>query len=170
MITSGVRPELQDGVGAAVDADEQRPLLLQVAAAAQQLEVLLVVDAPDDHEHLPALEVDRDVGDVRIVDEQVALALDVVEGVLGEALELVAHVAAGVVEHGAERGRCPAGCPWRWRWSPTRTVVAVDGDGVAVGDRGHDVVADAVEDGDAGGRRAAAGPGWGTGRRCSRRR
>ena len=122
----GREAQLQEGVGAAVDADEQRALLLEVAAAAQQLEVLLVVDAADDHEHLAAPEVDRDVGDVGVVDEEVALALDVAEGVLGEALELVAHVAAGLLEDGAEGGGVLAGARWPPGWSPTQHRVAVD--------------------------------------------
>src|SRR5699024_8390301 len=46
---------LDDGVGAAVDADEQRPVFADVGG--QHRQVLLVVVAADDDEHVPVGEV-----------------------------------------------------------------------------------------------------------------
>ena len=51
----GLVAGLEQRVGAAVDADEHRPVLPDVGA--QRREVLLVVVAPDDDEHVPAVEL-----------------------------------------------------------------------------------------------------------------
>ena len=99
----GPVPDLQQRVGSAVDADEERAHLLQVAASAQDGEIVLVADAPNDEQHLTALEVDRHLGNVRVVDEQMAFLLDVGQGVLREPLELAAHGPAGFVEGDLQR-------------------------------------------------------------------
>ena len=134
---------LQECVGPAVDADEQWPLLLEVPAASEQVEVALVVDAAHDHEDVTVTEVDRDVGDVRLVDEQVTLALDVVERVLGEALELVAHVGARFLEDRLERVHVLTGSRRDFSTIAEDTS-SLDDDLVAVVDRGHHVGSDAV--------------------------
>ena len=52
--------QLQQGVGSPVDADEHRLHLLEVAALAEDAEVLAVVEPAHDDEGVPALDVDAD--------------------------------------------------------------------------------------------------------------
>jgi hypothetical protein len=81
-----------------------------------------------------------------LVDEQVALALDVVQRVLGEALELVAHVQAGHLEHLAEGVQVLARSPGHLR-PVHQDRVTGDGDHLPVDHLVHDLGADAVEHG-----------------------
>ena len=55
MMMSGFSPMLEQRVGAAVDADEHRPVLADVGP--QRGEVALVVVAAHDDERVPALEL-----------------------------------------------------------------------------------------------------------------
>ena len=75
----GLVPGLDERVGAAVDADEDRLVLADVVA--QGLQVLLVVVAAHDDEGVPAVEVGADVGHADAVEEQLALLAQVVHGV-----------------------------------------------------------------------------------------
>ena len=76
----GPVPRLDERVGAAVDADEDRLVLADVVA--ERLQVLLVVVAAHDDEGVPAVEVGADVGHADAVEEQLALLAQVVHGVL----------------------------------------------------------------------------------------
>ena len=83
---SGLRPRLDERVGAAVDPDEHRAVLADVGA--QRAQVLLVVVAAHDDEGVPAVELGGDVGDADAVEQQLALAAQVLHRVGGERLEL----------------------------------------------------------------------------------
>ena len=77
----------REGIRAAVDPDQDRLVLADVVA--EDLQVLLVVVAAHDDEHVAAIELGGDVGDADTVEEQVALLTQVLHGVLGEGFELV---------------------------------------------------------------------------------
>ena len=94
----GLEAELEQRVGAAVDADRDGLDLPQVAGALQGGEVLAVVDAPHHDEGVAALERRAHVGQVRAVGGQVVLALQVLEGVGGEPLELGPEGVAGLLD------------------------------------------------------------------------
>lgn len=92
----GLPAGLDDRVGAAVDPDEDRAELLDVGA--QRLEVFAVVVPADDDEHLASGDLGRDRGDPDTVEQQVALASEVVHGVRREGLELGRESLAGFFE------------------------------------------------------------------------
>ena len=68
----GLHAELEQRVRSAVDTDQDGPYLLDVGP--QDAEVLPVVEAPHDDEHVATAQVDRELGQVRRVSEQVPLA------------------------------------------------------------------------------------------------
>ncbi len=77
---------LHQGVGAAVHTDQDRAVLPDVGAEGG--DVLLVVVAAHHDQDVPALHGGADVGHPHAVDEQVALAADVLHGVHGEVFDL----------------------------------------------------------------------------------
>ncbi len=83
---SGVSPDLEERVGAAVDADQHGLELTDVRP--QHPEVLLVVVAAHHHERVATGEGGPQLRELDRREHEVGLALDVLEGVLGEALEL----------------------------------------------------------------------------------
>ena len=97
----GLHAELEQRVRSAVDTDQDGPYLLDVGP--QDAEVLPVVEAPHDDEHVATAQVDRELGQVRRVSEQVPLASQVLERVLGEPLELLAHDLLGGLQLRLER-------------------------------------------------------------------
>ena len=125
MIMSGLRRWLEQGVGAAVDADEHRSVLADVGP--QGPEVLLVVVAPHHDQRVAALEVGLQGRQDQRREGELGLAADVLEGVHREALELLADRASGAP---CDRRRRPPRCAPR----PVATHLAVDAD-VAVVDR-----------------------------------
>ena len=82
----GPQADVEEGVRSAVDADEHRPEVGDVAAA-QRCEVGLVAIAPDDDEDVPPVEVGVNLGQADRLDEVLALVTQVLDGVLGETLE-----------------------------------------------------------------------------------
>ena len=82
----GLQPELTQSIGAAVDTDEHRPVLADVRP--QRAEVLSVVITTYDDKGVPTVELRVDVGNADPVQQQLALAPQVLHGVGGEGLEL----------------------------------------------------------------------------------
>ena len=87
---------LEDRVSATVHADEHRPVLLDVGPEDHQ--VLLVVVAAHHDEHLAPVDRGDDVRDADAVEQQLALAAQVVHGVGRERLELDGQPRARVLQ------------------------------------------------------------------------
>src|SRR5699024_6995531 len=94
----GPMPHLEEGVGTSIDTDEERFHLGEIPAATKMIEILFVIDTSDDHQHVTVTNVDRNLGDVRCVDQEVAFTLDIGERVLRETSEFVFHVVASRFE------------------------------------------------------------------------
>jgi hypothetical protein len=140
---------LTQRVGAAVDPDEHRPVVADVGA--EGVQVLLVVVAADDDQHVPALDLRRDVGDAHAVQQERALPLHVLHGVGGEGLELGRE--AGLrLRHGlGDRGAVVHGALGDDIAVVGEEPVAVEPQVCALLAAGEHVLADVVEQRDAGG-------------------
>src|SRR5665647_847723 len=91
---------------------EYRPVLIGVDGGAVLLDVraegdqvLLVVVAPDDDEHLSSVDDRGDVRDPDAVQQQLALPAQVVHRVSGEGLQLRSQAGPGVLHRRGHRGR-----------------------------------------------------------------
>ena len=95
-----VRPvaRFEQGVGAAVHADEDRSVLPDVRT--QRDDVLLVVVAADHDQDLATLEVGLDVGNAHAVEQEVAFLAEVLHGVARERLELGGQPRTGLLHRG----------------------------------------------------------------------
>ena len=84
-ITSGFQPSSDQRLRAAVDGDEHRPEVADVAA--HDLEVALVPRPAGDDERVPVAEARLERGEVDPLREQLALVAQVAERVVGELLQ-----------------------------------------------------------------------------------
>src|SRR5699024_5633593 len=97
----GVEARLEHGIGAAVDADDDRAVLAQERLEGG--EVLLVVVAAHDDEHRAAVHAGGHVRGADAVQQQVPFAQHVLHGVLREQLELFGQALARDLEGGGHR-------------------------------------------------------------------
>jgi hypothetical protein len=144
----GLEPRLEHRVRAAVHAHDERTELAHVRA--QHREVLLVVVATDDDEDVPPLEDGPDLRHPDAVDDEVALALDVLHRVLGECLELAGQAQAGPLGRLGDRLGVLDDARGDELGAVVDGAVRVDLDLVAVGQL-HEVGAHVVYERDAGG-------------------
>ena len=79
---SGLQPLFERSVGAAVDGDDDRPHVADVGP--QRLDVAAVPVAADDDQHVAVAEAGRGRRELDAAGQQVGLAADVGDGVLGE--------------------------------------------------------------------------------------
>ena len=100
----GVEADVQHGVGTLVDTDQHRMGLADPVP--QRGEVLLPADAVDDDENRAAVDDGPDGRDARSVQQEVALAAQVLRGVGRERLELYAQPGAAPLPstHARTRG------------------------------------------------------------------
>ena len=120
---------LDQRVGAAVDADQHRLVLVDVRP--QDVEVVLVVVAAHHDQHVPAGDPGLHLGHADAVEQQVALLLEVVHRVRRERLELHRQALAGVGHRGGHGvGVLPD--PGGDRLAAEQHGVALDADQVAL--------------------------------------
>ena len=132
----GLVAGLDERVGAAVDADEHRPVVADVGA--EGLQVLLVVVAADDDQHVPALDLGRDVGHADAVEQERALPLHVLHRVGRERLELRGQPRLRLGHRRGDRLARRARCPRRATVpSSVEQLVALEADLGALLERGR---------------------------------
>ena len=132
----GLVARLEHGVGAAVDADEHRPVLADVGP--QHRQVLLVLVPADDDEHVPALDRGLDVRNAGAVEQEGALAAQEVHGVRRERLDLDGE-AGTRVSTAAAIVAPSSSAPLATTRSPSQTRALVDPDDRPLLDGGQDV-------------------------------
>ena len=84
----GGDPLVEQGVGSPVDGDHHRLHLPQVGGPTQQAQVLLVAGAADHDQDLAAGPVGVEIRQLEVVVDQVGVVLEVLDGVLDEAVQL----------------------------------------------------------------------------------
>ena len=119
MMTSGVCPISRRASAPPSTPTSRGSHLAEVPAAAEGVEVVLVLGAPHHDEDVAVLHLEVDLGDVGLVEEEVPLLAEVGEGVLGEALELLAHRLPGRLDAILEQLHALAGAAGR-RWRRRR--------------------------------------------------
>ena len=120
-IMSGLKPCLEDRVGAAVDADEHRLTSRMYGRSA--LQVALVVDAADDDQRRAVAEVGVEARQLDPPGQQLALLDHVLDGVLRERLERLADLRAGAASVARGDGaRAPAARRARATLAAARTT------------------------------------------------
>jgi hypothetical protein len=139
---------LDERVGTAVDPDQHRPVVPDVGP--QRLQVLLVVVAADDDQHVPALDLGGHVRDADAVEQQRALALHVLHRVGGEGLQLDRQPGPRLGHRLGDRLRGLLGALGEDGAVLQQQPVAVDADRRPLLDRRQHVLADAVDERDAG--------------------
>src|SRR5580693_7179269 len=143
-----VRPVagVEEGVRAAVHGEQHRAVLTDVGAQGPQ--VLAVAVAADDHEDVPVLHGGGELRQVDAVGEQVALALEELERVDGERVELGGHAGVRVLDRPGHRGLGQEHALGDDLVVRVVEHVLVEADGGAVGDPGQHLRADVVDDRD----------------------
>ena len=104
----GLEPHLEQRVGATVDGDEHRLVLLDVRP--QRAQVVAVVVAAHDDDRVPAADIDVERRELERLERELRFALHVLERVLGEVPQLdadhlprVVHARFDVVDLRAAR-------------------------------------------------------------------
>src|SRR6185312_3047538 len=121
----GLEAVLEERVGTAVDADEHRPVLADVRA--QRGEVGAVVVPAHDDECVATGEVGPDGREGQRLEREPGLLLDVLERVLGEALQLGADGRARVLHRGLDAGDAEhRAAPEQLAVAPELTVLEAD--------------------------------------------
>ena len=143
----GLEADVEQRVGAAVDADEHRLVLAQVGL--QRLEVaLVVVPAHDDH-RVPALDLRAQRRQLDRLERDLRLLADVLERVLGELLELVADVGPRRLHRASMTSATSRTCPRAISELVARHhAVGLDVHDLTLGDR-HHLGPDVVDERDA---------------------
>ena len=141
----GLEADLEQRVGAAVDADQHRLVLAQVRL--QRREVAAVVVAAHDDERVPALDLGAERRQQDRLEGQLRFTLDVLERVLGELLELDADVPACRLHGGFDR-RPSSTVPVTDELAVAPHLAADDPQLVALGDQLQDLGPDVVDERD----------------------
>jgi len=138
---------LEQRVGAAVHPDEHRPVLADIGL--ERAQVLAVVVAADDDQHVLPVEVGADVGHPDAVEEQVALAAQVLHRVRREGLELGGQPGARGL-HGDRDSRGVLLDALGDELLAAEQGPAVDADVLALAELAEDVLPDGVDERDPG--------------------
>ena len=148
MMMSGRWPASMHGVGPAVDGDDDGADLVDVGPQGAQVGPA-VGAAPHHHQHVAAGHVDLEVGEDGRLGEEVALLAQVLEGVLGEGLELDVDRLLGHLDLGLERLQAVAGAGGD-HLALAGHVAPLHPQDVALDDAVHHLGAHLVDQGDAG--------------------
>ena len=139
----GLEADLEQRVRTAVDPDEHRLVLPDVGA--QRLQVVAVVVAAHDHERVTALEVGLERWDLERLEQEVRLALDVLQRVDRESLELAADRRARLDHRRFDLGRLADGARGDELVTAPDLALGGDAEDVTLLDPVEHVGADAVD-------------------------